>query len=208
MPQTLAPEVRSLFAKRLKSIRTQRGFPRARYFAKTLGIEENRYTRYERAEVEPSLTLIHKICQTLGVSPNELLGYAEFKPQRPLEATPGVAEESRDASFGHQSDRGTGAGGTAPDPLGSLAWSLAAETVAIRHQHASRGKSASDSFSILQETSALFSSLRAEPFKTVAEIVNDRALKEVEAAHKAKLAQLVQSFTDGVTEAAPSRRRR
>jgi transcriptional regulator with XRE-family HTH domain len=42
-----------------------------------LGIEENRYTRYERAEVEPSLTLIHKICVTLQVSPNDLLGYDE-----------------------------------------------------------------------------------------------------------------------------------
>ena len=40
----LAPQVRSEFAKRLKIIRTQRGFPRARYFASTLGIEENRYS--------------------------------------------------------------------------------------------------------------------------------------------------------------------
>ena len=66
----LAPEVRSQFAKRLRTMRTQRGFERARYFAKSLGIEENRYTRYERAEVEPSLTLIHKMCETLRVSPN------------------------------------------------------------------------------------------------------------------------------------------
>src|SRR5262245_51589502 len=75
MPKTLAPEVRSEFAKRLKTMRTQKGFPRARYFAKTLGIEENRYTRYERAEVEPSLTLIHKMCEVLEVSPNQLLGF-------------------------------------------------------------------------------------------------------------------------------------
>ena len=74
MAQTLAPEVRARFAQRLKTLRTQRGFDRARYFAKSLGIEENRYTRYERAEVEPSLTLIHKMCETLQVSPNELLG--------------------------------------------------------------------------------------------------------------------------------------
>jgi len=65
----LAPEVRSQFAQRLKNLRTQRGFDRARYFAKSLGIEENRYTRYERAEVEPNLTLIHKMCETLRVSP-------------------------------------------------------------------------------------------------------------------------------------------
>ena len=38
MPDVLAPNVRSQFAKRLKIIRTQRGFDRARYFAKSLGI--------------------------------------------------------------------------------------------------------------------------------------------------------------------------
>src|SRR6188472_2934779 len=48
MPKTLAPEVRSQFAKRLKAMRVHGGFERARYFAKALGIEENRYTRYER----------------------------------------------------------------------------------------------------------------------------------------------------------------
>ena len=75
----LAPEVRSQFAQRLKNLRTQRGFDRARYFAKSLGIEENRYTRYERAEVEPNLTLIHKMCETLRVSPNELLGFGDLR---------------------------------------------------------------------------------------------------------------------------------
>ena len=79
MVQMLAPEVRSQFAQRLKNLRTQRGFDRARYFAKSLGIEENRYTRYERAEVEPSLTLIHKMCETLRVSPNELLGFSDVR---------------------------------------------------------------------------------------------------------------------------------
>ena len=88
----LAPEVRSQFAKRLKTMRTQRGFQRARYFARSLGIEENRYTRYERAEVEPNLTLIHKMCETLRVSPNELLGFAEPGQEHPFEPAPGLAE--------------------------------------------------------------------------------------------------------------------
>ena len=92
MTKTLAPEVRSQFAKRLKDTRVQSGFPRARYFAKSLGIEENRYTRYERAEVEPSLTLIHKMCETLRVSPNELMGFAEYAGPA---AIPAFAEETR-----------------------------------------------------------------------------------------------------------------
>src|SRR5256885_13281357 len=111
MAQMLAPEVRSQFAQRLKSLRTQRGFDRARYFAKSLGIEENRYTRYERAEVEPSLTLIHKMCETLRVSPNELLGFGEV--QHLYAGAPGMAEPPA-AEMGWAHGRGEGSNG--PDP--------------------------------------------------------------------------------------------
>src|SRR5262245_33955196 len=97
MAPSLAPNVRSQFAKRLKSIRTLRGFGRARYFAKSLGIEENRYTRYERAEVEPSLTLIHKMCEVLRVTPNELLGFAEVKPERGFTMAVGLSEAEHSA---------------------------------------------------------------------------------------------------------------
>jgi transcriptional regulator with XRE-family HTH domain len=71
------PEVRLQFAKRLKELRTEKGFRHARAVAQALGIEENRYTRYERAEVEPSLTMILGICQILRVSPNQLLAPAD-----------------------------------------------------------------------------------------------------------------------------------
>ena len=78
----LAPAVRVEFARRLRQFRTERGFAHAREFARVLGIEENRYTRYERAEVEPSLTLIHRICVTLQVAPSDLLGFPEPAPDR------------------------------------------------------------------------------------------------------------------------------
>jgi len=68
---------RERFASQVRHLRAQKGFATARSFARALDIEENRYTRYERAEVEPSLTLIHKMCVTLQVSPNDLLGYNE-----------------------------------------------------------------------------------------------------------------------------------
>jgi transcriptional regulator with XRE-family HTH domain len=74
------PDVRIVFASRLKQLRIMRGYNTARMFSDALGIEQNRYTRYERAEVEPSLTMIDKICQMLDVMPNELLGYREPKP--------------------------------------------------------------------------------------------------------------------------------
>jgi len=71
-----APTVRLQFAARLKEVRTSRGFRSARMFARALGVEENRYTRYERAEVEPSFTLLDKMCRLLATTPNDLLGFA------------------------------------------------------------------------------------------------------------------------------------
>jgi transcriptional regulator with XRE-family HTH domain len=71
------PVIRLEFARRLRQLRIERGFPQARKFARALGIEENRYTRYERAEVEPSLTLIHRMCELLQASPNDLFGFRE-----------------------------------------------------------------------------------------------------------------------------------
>src|SRR5262245_57866586 len=66
---------RERFASQVRHLRAQKGFATARSFARALGIEENRYTRYERAESDPSLTLIPNMCEILGVSPNELLGF-------------------------------------------------------------------------------------------------------------------------------------
>lgn len=203
MAQTLAPEVRSQFAQRLKTIRTQRGYDRARYFAKTLGIEENRYTRYERAEVEPSLTLIHKMCATLRVSPNELLGFSE---PRLGHHAPGLAEPSLDEMAG--THEGLDEAGRQPPPSGSIAWSLAAEAAAIHQEHNSKSKAAADPLAALRETGALFHSLQTEPFETVARIVNDDALKEVDAKRKAALADLIQAFTASVGGAVAGRRRR
>jgi transcriptional regulator with XRE-family HTH domain len=87
VPSPSAPEVRLQFAKRLKQLRTEKGFLRARTFANALGIHENRYTRYERAEVEPNLTLIHKICGTLRVLPNDLFDLTEVSSKSTVEST-------------------------------------------------------------------------------------------------------------------------
>jgi transcriptional regulator with XRE-family HTH domain len=86
-----APEVRLEFAKRLRWWRTARGFVRARDFASVLGIKENRYTRYERAEVEPNLALIHKMCETLRVSPNDLLGSTESNSRNTVNSSKAMA---------------------------------------------------------------------------------------------------------------------
>jgi transcriptional regulator with XRE-family HTH domain len=67
------PTARALFARNLKELRYSRGFKGARQFAHALQIDENRYPRYERGEVEPSLSMLVRICEALGVTPNELL---------------------------------------------------------------------------------------------------------------------------------------
>ena len=200
----LAPEVRSQFAKRLRTMRTQRGFERARYFAKSLGIEENRYTRYERAEVEPSLTLIHKMCETLRVSPNELLGFAEEGQESSFEPTPGLAEAV--AGEIAPTPRRDG-GGQGPDAVGSLAWRLAAEVVAVRHEQLGKSKAASDALETMRETGALFRRLRARPFEMAAELASDPALERVDSKRRAALARLIRAFTDSISEPRPARPR-
>ena len=142
MAPMLAPEVRSQFAKRLKTMRTQRGFDRARYFARSLGIEENRYTRYERAEVEPSLTLIHKMCETLRVSPNELLGFAELETGALLRAGTGSRRGRGRRDRPTRTARGRRQ--RARTPSARSPGSLAAEAVAIRHEQAGKSKAAGD----------------------------------------------------------------
>jgi transcriptional regulator with XRE-family HTH domain len=181
MTKTLAPEVRLQFAKRLKNMRMENGFQRARYFAKSLGIEENRYTRYERAEVEPSLTLIHRMCDVLRVSPNELLGFADNRGQ------PGFGE-------GPQPDLGPRE--TPPERHGELlAWRLASEVAAVRNAHRSGGKPG-DPLAATRETGKLFQQMQKDPFNTIAGIVADEALKSVDAERKAELARLVEAFTE------------
>jgi transcriptional regulator with XRE-family HTH domain len=191
MAKTLAPEVRSQFAKRLKDMRTRNGFPRARYFAKSLGIEENRYTRYERAEVEPNLTLIHKMCETLRVSPNELLGFAEYAGAAQLPAfSEDMAAENLPAED------------AVARRLNLLAWRLASEAVAIRNRHRSKSRASADPLGATRDTGKLFRKLQSDPFGTVAEIAADDALKDLEPARKAELAQAIAAFTDGVSQSA------
>lgn len=57
----------SAFATRLKQLRVLRGFRTARAFAQALEIDENRYTRWERGEVEPSVAMLAKMAEVLNL---------------------------------------------------------------------------------------------------------------------------------------------
>lgn len=193
MEKPLAPEVRAQFAKRLKDMRVQSGFLRARYFADSLGIEENRYTRYERAEVEPSLTLIQKMCETLRVSPNELLGFTDY-----------VATGS---GFAENAQRETAIADTTPRRPDLLAWRLASEVVAFRSKHRAVPKASGDPLAGARETGSLFQKLQNDPFGTVAEIVADDALKDLNSDRKTQLAELIEALTESIAEPSGNARR-
>jgi transcriptional regulator with XRE-family HTH domain len=182
----LAPDARARFATRLKRLRLQRGFERARFFARALGIEENRYTRYERAEVEPSLTLLQKICDTLRVSPNELLGFAE--------ASSGPAPQ------GSAPGAGDGAVGARADPAGALAWRLASSIVLLRQERLA-GKPEADPLEALRQTASQFAELQSKPFAAVTAIASDPDLTSAPAERRAALATLIKAFTDSLTTA-------
>lgn len=70
-----------LFGRRLRQMRKDRGYTRAREFAELIGTEENTLTRWERGETEPSLEILLRICQVLGTSPNELLLGPHHRPR-------------------------------------------------------------------------------------------------------------------------------
>lgn len=66
------------FAVRLKTLRVLRGFRTARSFARALDIDENRYTRWERGEVEPSVTMLAKMAEVLGLPVDVLVSRTDF----------------------------------------------------------------------------------------------------------------------------------
>lgn len=60
----------------LRNRRVTAGFRAARDFSEALGINENRYSRYERGTSEPSLSMLITISQLLNTTPNDLLGFS------------------------------------------------------------------------------------------------------------------------------------
>jgi transcriptional regulator with XRE-family HTH domain len=160
-----------------------------------LGIEENRYTRYERAEVEPSLTLIHRICELLRVSPNELLGFSDYGAEG---RTPALDEAPGEYGHGESASE-------AERHAELLAWRLASEITSIRNR---QRVNPTDPLAAARETSRLFQLLKSDPFNTVAGILSDESLKDLGADRKEDLARLVEAFTGTASQAASSRKPR
>ena len=64
-----------------------------------------------------------------------------------------------------------------------------------------------DPLANFRDTAALFQKLQADPFGTVAEIVDDPAVKGAAAARKTAIAELIRAFTEGASGKAPARSR-
>jgi transcriptional regulator with XRE-family HTH domain len=70
------------FAQRLKSAREEAGFESAQGFAGVLGLEPHTYRKYERAQSEPTLETLVRICELLNVDANYLLPATSRKQSR------------------------------------------------------------------------------------------------------------------------------
>ena len=109
------------------------------------------------------------MCATLHVTPNELLGFAEFNDEGAFQGAPGMAESPAKppglARHRQRQRRAHWRGALPARPSPSAA------------SRAAAASPCEDPLANFRETAALFQKLQAEPFGTVAEIVDDLAVK-------------------------------
>jgi transcriptional regulator with XRE-family HTH domain len=179
---TVSPaEVRTRFGVRLRELRFQAGFKTARAFARALEMEENRYTRYERGEVEPNLLNIGRMCHLLRVDANRLLGLTDGS-----DAQAGLSLED-----GRISGEATGASRSAE------AWRLASVIASLRSSNAGHAQSPgiSDPLLQLRATAEIYRRLLSDnPTDIFAQFLNDDTLNRLELSHKTELVSLIDVF--------------
>ncbi|MET0567843.1 MAG: helix-turn-helix transcriptional regulator [Hyphomicrobiaceae bacterium] len=182
-----SPIARQQFARRLREFRVARGFKTARSLAQALDIDENRYTRYERAEVEPDIKLIQQICKTLNLSPNDLLGTPGALPlpsAHPASETfaAGLAEAER-APFNVpmvKRDR--------------TAWLLACAVADLQEKAAAPAESASR-MATLQRAARLFADIEKRPYAAVSDMLLHPAVAEAPASDARRIETLIEALT-------------
>jgi transcriptional regulator with XRE-family HTH domain len=188
-----SPIARQQFARRLREFRVARGFKTARSLALALDIDENRYTRYERAEVEPDIKLIQHICETLELSPNDLLG------------TPHGARP--DASI-RSSAHATAPGFAEPEPssLSSpadddrllrdrTAWSLACAVADLQARAAIDVPESPSRLATLRQAARLFADLERRPYAAVTDILLLPAIAQAPAQEAHRIETLIEALT-------------
>jgi transcriptional regulator with XRE-family HTH domain len=172
-------EVRTQFGLRLRELRLEAGFKTARSFARALNLEENRYTRYERGEVEPNLLNIGKMCRLLGVDANRLLGLADNSDAQ----TGPVAIAARVSSGA------PGAGRSAE------AWRLASVIASLTSSDQSRSAEQNDPLVQLRSTAEIYRRLLSDDAgHVVAELLSEDALSHLASGRKSELLGLIEGF--------------
>jgi transcriptional regulator with XRE-family HTH domain len=174
-------EVRTQFGLRLRELRLEAGFKTARSFARALNLEENRYTRYERGEVEPNLLNIGKMCRLLGVDANRLLGLADNSNEQ----TGPIAMAER---------VGSGAMGTGRS---AEAWRLASVIASLPSSEQDQSQSAGqhDPLVQLRSTAEIYRRLLSDdPGHVVAELLSEGALSHLASGRKTELLGLIDGF--------------
>ena len=190
------PHARLEFARRLRELRVPRGFRTARSLARALSIDENRYTRYERAEVEPDLDLLRRICAMLGVTPNDLLG---IDGDLPLSAGPSAGALA-EAPAGHPYAEAR------PPALAlqSISWLLCGLVVQLRQNHVASptmlGTSPPSPFAYLQLVTSLQQELAHQPFEVIHQVVRDPAVLDAPAASARELHDLILRLTQALAQ--------
>jgi transcriptional regulator with XRE-family HTH domain len=184
----MAPEsnpARRHFARRLRELRILRGFKTARSLAHALAIDENRYTRYERAEVEPDIELTQRICEMLRASPNDLFAVGYEASER---APPPVREL---AETGAEYVPGDGDG---RDTRAKTAWTLACAVAELQSPAADQ-TAGQQTLAKLRRAARLFVDLERRPYAAVSDILLLPALAGASVEEAQQIGKLVQELT-------------
>ena len=188
-------KTRELFAKRLRAYRRDAGFKTARKFAAALNIDENRYTRYERAEVEPDLGLIARFCEMLGVTPNRLLGFDDGSCEPSVVNAPGFGDQSQQAVSGAREIGETAhvaTGKVSTEAVRLAAWQLAEARARARDTR-------SDPVAQLRQTAILFDEVMSDPIGMVARLARDGEIERAPAPYRAEIANAADALIKQLT---------
>ena len=190
-----SPIARQQFARRLREFRVARGFKTARSLAQALDIDENRYTRYERAEVEPDIKLIQQICETLDLSPNDLLGTTSPTSKHDtavmlpsVTAVPAGFAEPKPVSPGSSAIQDHSV-------RDRTAWSLACAVAELQSRAANSAPENTSRLATLQHAARLFSDLERRPFAAVTEILLHPAVAHAPATEAHRIETLIEALT-------------
>ncbi|MGI9478475.1 MAG: helix-turn-helix domain-containing protein [Hyphomicrobiaceae bacterium] len=196
-------DVRTRFAQRLRAIRVPRGYKTARSFAEALEIDENRYTRYERAEVEPDLRLMMRICSLLGATPNDLLCDTIGAPSVEVDMPYGFSERGVSGYQAHAvrpAEQHTAAVAVAPAPnaLGdvrkAVGFQLAEAIATIEAEASGLQASALTPLEKLRRTVPIAARIEADAFVFLGELPDRLANVSVASHRQALIDRLIQEL--------------